>query len=264
MTTRPDRWRIWLAAAIALCLAGSGLLPSLASPSAVPGPGLTDIEPASTGQLMPPSQSLPAATVVRGVEDTARRPRRSADLTGRADGLGGQVQPPTSAAGLPWAKPEPRRPAPNPPGEREGVSAAALDGVAGRFAWQAVARPSGPGWRRLLESQWQDSLAVLTELSLSYHAAAERLPAGADVADSVGAQRLRQLMTKAVMARRALADTEDALDRLSAGSFGRCEQCAAAIPADQLSRTPESRYCARCAWPMPQPGEPAATVVPAA
>ena len=47
--------------------------------------------------------------------------------------------------------------------------------------------------------------------------------------------------------RRALADTEEALARLSAGRYGWCESCAGAIPAQRLAATPEARYCARCA-----------------
>ena len=53
----------------------------------------------------------------------------------------------------------------------------------------------------------------------------------------------RQLLIQA----RALADTEEALVRLAAGHFGRCEHCAAPIPPAQLELEPEARYCPRCA-----------------
>jgi hypothetical protein len=65
---------------------------------------------------------------------------------------------------------------------------------------------------------------------------------------------LRDLMRRAVAARRALADVDEALARLAAGRFGRCEQCAAAIPAATLARTPEERYCHRCASGPPAGG----------
>jgi DnaK suppressor protein len=50
-----------------------------------------------------------------------------------------------------------------------------------------------------------------------------------------------------VASRRALADIEEALARLSAGRYGWCESCAGAIAAQRLAATPETRYCARCA-----------------
>jgi RNA polymerase-binding transcription factor DksA len=57
-------------------------------------------------------------------------------------------------------------------------------------------------------------------------------------------------MRRAVAARRRLADVEDALARLAAGTFGRCEQCGAMIPEGSLAVLPEARYCAACAaWP---------------
>jgi len=57
----------------------------------------------------------------------------------------------------------------------------------------------------------------------------------------------RQLLRRAVAARQRLADTEDALGRVAAGVFGRCEQCGAPITERLLVAAPESRYCARCA-----------------
>jgi DnaK suppressor protein len=98
---------------------------------------------------------------------------------------------------------------------------------------------SGPRWRAILEARWRIRLQEVTELSMAYHAAADT-PAG------VEDQRARRLLRRAIEARRRLADTEDALSRLAAGGFGRCEQCGAAIPPALLSAAPESRYCARC------------------
>lgn len=123
-----------------------------------------------------------------------------------------------------------------------------------------------PYWRDLLEAQWRTALTQVTELSLAFCETAERLggdggPAHGAAADGrrarqihaegggsagrTGAQ-LRQLERRTVSARRALADIEDALGRLSAGRYGRCEQCAADLPAGWLLRIPEARYCPRC------------------
>lgn len=101
-----------------------------------------------------------------------------------------------------------------------------------------------PAWRRLLESRWRQRLAAVTSLSLDYHEAAER---ARGLGDRAGSGHLLRLMQGAVAARRALFDTEEALARLAAGRYGRCEQCAGAISAARLTREPEARYCGRCA-----------------
>ena len=107
------------------------------------------------------------------------------------------------------------------------------------------ADPGDPRWRVRLESRWRARLLEVTELSLAYHDAAAA-PVRGDGQDA-GGRQLRQLLSRAVDARRALADTEEALVRLTAGHFGRCEHCAQLIPAADLALTPEARYCPRCA-----------------
>ena len=98
-----------------------------------------------------------------------------------------------------------------------------------------------PQWRALLEARWQARLRELTELALAYHTAdAERGVAGRAQQDT------QILLGRAVGARRKLADVEEALGRLTAGVFGRCEQCGSAIPAGLLAIGPEARYCPRC------------------
>jgi DnaK suppressor protein len=109
----------------------------------------------------------------------------------------------------------------------------------------AVAGPAdgirGPRWRALLEARWRARLQEVIELSLAYHAAAALAPdAGASQLDA------RHLLCHASAARRKLADVEEALGRLAAGTFGRCEQCESEIPAGLLAVIPERRYCPRC------------------
>jgi len=123
-----------------------------------------------------------------------------------------------------------------------------------------------PRWRALLEARWQARLQEVTELSLAYHGAAAAAPAGpADPpgppgppardggAGLLGTQRLlrhqllcRELLHRAIVARRKLADVEEALSRLAAGTFGYCEQCESPIPDGLLAAVPERRYCPRC------------------
>jgi DnaK suppressor protein len=104
----------------------------------------------------------------------------------------------------------------------------------------------GPRWRALLEMRWRARLQEVTELALAYHEAEAAAGRGGGE-DRLQVQRLLRLQRRTVTSRRALADTEEALARLSAGRYGRCESCAGAISAQRLAATPETRYCAPCA-----------------
>jgi RNA polymerase-binding transcription factor len=120
----------------------------------------------------------------------------------------------------------------------------------------------GPRWRALLEARWQARLRELTELSLAYHVAIAAVPASAGAGfDGAGfgdGPEAQGLLRRTVAARRKLADVEEALTRLAAGEFGRCEQCGARLPDGLLAAAPELRYCARCdgepSWVRPLAG----------
>ena len=104
-----------------------------------------------------------------------------------------------------------------------------------------------PVLRSLLEARWAERLGTLTELSLAYHDAAHDAAARSASRHSPGDPgELKRLMRETTAARRALCDTEEALARLSAGGYGRCEQCAVSIPAATLLLKPEARYCPEC------------------
>jgi DnaK suppressor protein len=109
---------------------------------------------------------------------------------------------------------------------------------------EPAAGTRGPRWRALLEARWQARVREVTELSLAYHVSAAAAPDG--TGDGAGQPETRALLGRAVAARRKLADVEDALGRLAAGSFGSCEQCGSAIPTGLLATVPETRYCPRC------------------
>ena len=113
---------------------------------------------------------------------------------------------------------------------------------------QAGASPArGPVWRALLEAQWRARLQEVTELSLAYHDAAAVTAAAPSALP--GKRKLRQLLRRAIAARRALADTDEALGRLVSGRYGLCEGCGTAIPAWMLTGTPDARFCPRCQPP---------------
>lgn len=46
--------------------------------------------------------------------------------------------------------------------------------------------------------------------------------------------------------RQAIADTTQALRRMSEGSYGRCDRCAGDIPVERLEIRPQARYCVPC------------------
>jgi DnaK suppressor protein len=51
----------------------------------------------------------------------------------------------------------------------------------------------------------------------------------------------------AASARRGIADTAQALRRMSEGTYGICEGCHKPIPLGRLRTMPEANRCARCA-----------------
>jgi DnaK suppressor protein len=62
------------------------------------------------------------------------------------------------------------------------------------------------------------------------------------------------LLHRAAGVRWKLEDVDQALGRLAAGRYGRCEQCGAKIPAGLLALIPETRYCPRCDSPPGRAG----------
>jgi DnaK suppressor protein len=114
---------------------------------------------------------------------------------------------------------------------------------------QHLAPEATPRWRALLESRWRASLERVTELSLAYYDAEE---AGARAA---GGRLARPLLRQAVAERRALAEIEAALTRLTNGGFGRCERCRGAVSAARLARIPQARYCQACDYDHGSPAQ---------
>jgi len=122
--------------------------------------------------------------------------------------------------------------------------------------------PGGLAQRRaLLEACWRDRLERVTALSLAYHDAAQSSPLAGSGSDQLPdcrpangrprsgvamSRRARQLARQAVAERQALAEIEAALDRMTAGQYGWCEQCGRPIAAALLTAHPQARYCAAC------------------
>jgi DnaK suppressor protein len=79
---------------------------------------------------------------------------------------------------------------------------------------------------------------------LASHEAAWRQLRDLTDADSVLERELAE--AGAQRARDALTEIEHALERLEAGTFGRCESCGAPIPFERLEAIPSARVCVAC------------------
>jgi DnaK suppressor protein len=85
-------------------------------------------------------------------------------------------------------------------------------------------------------------LTALFEASRSSNADDEHDPEGATIAFERA-----QLTATLDATRRRIADLDDALGRLAAGTYGVCERCGQPIPAERLAARPSARRCVPCA-----------------
>jgi RNA polymerase-binding transcription factor DksA len=107
--------------------------------------------------------------------------------------------------------------------------------------------PRGSAQRRaLLEARWRDTLERITVLSIAYHDAAQLAPSGVPASHGVRSRLARRLARQAVAERQTLAEIEAALERITTGRYGRCEQCGRLIATARLAAQPHVRYCAAC------------------
>ena len=85
-------------------------------------------------------------------------------------------------------------------------------------------------------------LAGVIDASRSSNADDEHDPEGATIA-------FERAQVAALLdgARRRLAELDAALERLDAGTFGRCEVCGRQIPAERLAIRPAASSCVGCA-----------------
>jgi DnaK suppressor protein len=88
--------------------------------------------------------------------------------------------------------------------------------------------------RNTLEEQFQRSVEQLAELTVR----GQQPDRGGYDDDTLAAL--------IASARRAVADTAQALRRMAEGSYGTCERCAADIPLQRLEILPYARFCVPC------------------
>lgn len=56
----------------------------------------------------------------------------------------------------------------------------------------------------------------------------------------------QELLVSLATADRAIAELSQALDRVNAGTYGRCSHCEAGIPFERLKIRPLARFCINC------------------
>ncbi|PSK67776.1 General stress protein 16O [Micromonospora sp. MH33] len=88
--------------------------------------------------------------------------------------------------------------------------------------------------RELLERQFREHTDQLTELTLLSR---QRDHGGHDP------DTLRRLIE---VAQQGIADTAQALRRMSEGTYGVCERCGQDIPRARLEILPSARFCVPC------------------
>ncbi len=103
-----------------------------------------------------------------------------------------------------------------------------------------------------LEAAHADAVARVARLTGEYDdvVAASRDTNADDEHDPEGATiafERSQIGTVVRLARRHLAEIEEAQARLAEGTYGDCEACGAPIGADRLEARPAARTCIRCA-----------------
>ncbi len=113
-------------------------------------------------------------------------------------------------------------------------------------------RPEDADVREALAAEQVEVLARVTALSrsledivsasLSSNADDEHDPEGSTIAFERA-----QVAALLAQAEEHLKESTDALRRLDAGSYGRCEVCGAAIASERLAARPTARTCIHCA-----------------
>lgn len=108
-------------------------------------------------------------------------------------------------------------------------------------------------FRRRLDAERQRLLAVIAEIEAEQEeirlteTSSERSP---DPNTAEGGSLAFEMEKELSLARNAgdlLAQVEEALGRIGAGTYGRCIQCGKAIPVARLEALPYTRLCVGCA-----------------
>jgi RNA polymerase-binding transcription factor len=100
------------------------------------------------------------------------------------------------------------------------------------------------GFKRLLEARIAETQRTIANSEQEIRAISAR---EADTADQAAAEYERQALAhKAAVARQALRQLTQALERIRQGTFGECADCGNDIEPKRLEAIPWARYCRKC------------------
>ena len=102
-------------------------------------------------------------------------------------------------------------------------------------------------WRLALDRAWQrkmDEVIALSKACCGLTSDDDSRPA------DLGVRVSRRLQARTALAYDGLADIEDAIARIDAGTYGMCAGCDQAMCDEWLATRPERRYCPDCSPSM--------------
>ena len=101
-------------------------------------------------------------------------------------------------------------------------------------------------WRTVLERQWHNGVAEVTRLSIDLWDGYAVDPTVNRASSEARFDELQVTSQLLAAEHCELRETDAALARLTAGTFGRCERCRSAIPVVRLEAIPQTRWCVGC------------------
>ena len=102
--------------------------------------------------------------------------------------------------------------------------------------------------REVLETEWRQHVATVVQLSIDIcDVQAVDSPGASGPAAGLPADDALRVTARMIAAERFIVrEIEAALIRLDRGTYGRCEECGAAIAGRRLEILPYTRYCVSC------------------
>jgi hypothetical protein len=114
---------------------------------------------------------------------------------------------------------------------------------AGEVRATAVTDSDQARWRSELETLWTRKLDEVIALSKAIYSAA---PAAGDELAAAAVLPPPRLRSRADRACEQLADVEEAIARVSSGSYGYCAACNEPMTSEWLAGQPQIRHCRDC------------------
>jgi DnaK suppressor protein len=118
---------------------------------------------------------------------------------------------------------------------------------AGSSRSKALPKRTVAALRRQLEEERAQLLGQITRLERDFRDESWKEPRSDDDAE-IGSNSFERerTMSLAQNARATVAEIDQALARIDAGTYGRCTECGQLIAAERLEARPQARLCLNC------------------